>query len=94
MWLPATETQSADQTSVSRRHTQAGGIRDERKAGLHPSHYNDALGCVTGTVFAFLSQRVSSQGVMSDSPTSRNNFRENKQAMQQRGSMKLLKCSL
>lgn len=47
MWLPATETQSADQTSVFHRYTQAGGIRDKRKPGLHPSHYNVALGCVT-----------------------------------------------
>ena len=50
MWLSATETQSADQTSVSHRHTQAGGKRDKRdkrKPELHPSHYNDALGCVT-----------------------------------------------
>lgn len=111
MWLPATETQSADQTSVFHAQTQphtntrtgSQVARDKRKPGLHLSHYNDALGCVTlnlcvcvyACVSYFLSSEVSTQGVISDSPTSRDSSATwRRTGDQQRESMKLSESGL
>ncbi len=42
--LPLRRTELIKHLSSTDRHRDK---RDKRKPGLHPSHYNDALGCVT-----------------------------------------------
>lgn len=73
MWLPATETQRADQTSVVHKRTQAGGIGDDRDKRGFTSEitmpWDVSLSmCVLVEAHApILSQPEVSQGVTSES---------------------------